>query len=76
MSIVLKCLEVFNFIKKINQLKMSKSSSISTFNFKKLSNENNYKLYTNRIYAILVSKDLDSYVERLKVDPYSRVNIY
>ena len=76
MSIALKYLEVFNFIKKIDQLKMSKSSSISTFNFKKLSNENNYKLQADRMYAILVSKGLDSYIKRPKVDPYSRVNTY
>ena len=44
MLIALKCLEVFNFIKEIDQLKMSESSSIFTFNFKKLSGKNNYKL--------------------------------
>ena len=76
MSIALKCLEVFNFIKEINQLKMSEFSSMSTFNFKKLSNENNYKLWADRMYAILVSKGLDSYVERPKVDPHSRVDTY
>ena len=76
MLIALKCLEVFNFIKKISQLKMSEFSSMSTFNFKKLSNENNYKLQADRMYAILVSKGLDSYIERPKVDPHSGVNIY
>ena len=76
MLIALKCLEVFNFIKKIDQLKISEFSSMSTFNFEKLSDKNNYKLWADRMYAILVSKDLDSYVEKLKVDPHSRVNIY
>ena len=76
MLIALKYLEVFNFIKKIDQLKMSEFSSMSTFNFKKLSNKNNYKLWANRMYVILVSKGLNSYVERPKVNPHSRVNIY
>ena len=55
---------------------MSEFSSMSTFNFKKLSSKNNYKLQANRMYAILVSKGLDSYVERPKVDPHSEVNTY
>ena len=76
MSITLKYLEVFNFIKEINQLKMSEFSSMSTFNFKKLFSENNYKLWADRMYTILVSKGLDNYIERPKVNPYSRVDTY
>ena len=49
---------------------------MSTFNFKKLSDKNNYKLWADKMYAILVSKSLDSYVERPKVDPHSGVDTY
>ena len=76
MLIALKCLEVFNFIKKIDQLKISEFSSMSTFNFEKLSDKNNYKLWADRMYAILVSKGLDSYIERPKADSHSEVNAY